>query len=80
MTMWHWEAEIPQLAQTQKTDVLKPNAPILPNSERTNNLNSLLSWVGTQFMLVVVYGRQTVQDLRLLDPWRLDRYAVPKRR
>jgi len=86
MAMRHSEAEILQLTQIQKkkkkkkTDVLKPNAPSLPNSWWTNHVKSLLFWVGTQFMLVVVYGRQTVQDLDCLtlEDWTI--YAVLKRR
>lgn len=66
MAMRNCVAEIPQLAQIQKTDFLKSNSTILPNSERANNLQSLLFWVGMQFMLAVVYGRQTVQDLDCL--------------
>jgi hypothetical protein len=66
MAMRHCEVETPQLTQIQKRDVLKSNVPSLPNSWWTNNVKSLLFWVGTQFMLVVVYGRQTVQDLDCL--------------
>ena len=71
MAMWHCEAKIPELAQIQKADVLKPNAPSLPTTEWTNNFKSSLFWVDTQFMLVVIYGRQTVQDLdcSTLEDW-----------
>jgi hypothetical protein len=59
------------------------------NSSITNHMRSALFWVLTQHRVVILYQhfgtmyRSHLQGSRsllgLLDPWRWDRYIVPKR-